>query len=127
MTLIDVDRIREAANADSELRLAARLWTANIRLDAGPQVHLLAVHNGEMEEAAEDAAFSYDVRIAAPMESWDELLAPVPRAFYQDVYGASLRHDFTLEGEADAYYPALRRLVEIMREVAAGQTASGGK
>lgn len=125
MTLIDVDRIREAANDDSEFRLAARFWTAMLRLDAGAEVHLLAVQEGEMVEASEDAAFGYDLRLAAPLDSWRELLAASPRAFYQDLYGASLRHDFTLEGDVDAYYPAIRRLVEIMREVAADDATTG--
>ena len=43
-----------------------------------------------------------------------------PRPFYQDLYAATIHHGFTAAGNRThfcAYYPALRRLVELMREV----------
>jgi hypothetical protein len=47
------------------------------------------------------------------------LLAPVPRPFYQDLFGAQLHHDIELNAnplDFAPYYPALRRLLEILRE-----------
>ncbi|MBI5946706.1 MAG: hypothetical protein HY875_01035 [Chloroflexi bacterium] len=118
MPVIDSLRLLHAANADPEFRIAARHWDAALRIDAGAETHLLQVRAGEVVEADPAAAFSYDVRIAAPPETWDEMLAAVPRAFYHDLFAAAARHGLVLEGDTEAYYPALRRLLELMRAVA---------
>ena len=43
----------------------------------------------------------------------------MPRPFYQDLYAATVHHGFSVSGDTlnyCAYYPALRRLVELMRD-----------
>ncbi len=118
MPVIDPTRIRDAANADPEFQIAARHWDAVLRIDAGAEVHLLQVRAGEAVEADPGAAFAFDVRIAAPAATWDEMLAAVPRAFYHDLFAAAARHGVVLEGDTEAYYPAIRRLLELMRAIA---------
>lgn len=115
MPAIDIPRLCEAANSDPEFRLAARLWDGTLRIDVGADVHLLNLSAGRATPGEAGAAFSYDVRVAGPAEGWREMLAPVPRAFYHDLSAAAARHGFALEGDSDAYYPALRRLVELLR------------
>jgi hypothetical protein len=49
-------------------------------------------------------------------------VAPVPRPFYQDPFGAALHHAVSLGGDSEtlfAYYGALRRVIEILREARA--------
>ncbi len=122
MRSFDPARVMAAANADGEFLLAARFWTAGVALEVGERRYLLRLEDGRVAafEAAVDAQ-APDVRIAAPAEAWDEMLSPVPRPFYHDLFAASVRSGFTFQAGVDglAYYPALRRLVEIMRAVSA--------
>jgi hypothetical protein len=116
---IPLDAVREVANADPEFRIAARFWNADVRFAVEAHGRVLRVRAGRIEAVLDDRdAPACDVSIGAPAETWREILAPVPRPFYQDLYGASLQHDLRFEGDLDAfypYYPAVRRLVELLR------------
>jgi hypothetical protein len=112
--------LAQRVNGDGEFRVASRDWTALLRLDVGGESHRLRFETGELREvAACDRDSPCDVFVSAPREAWDQLLRRVPRPFYQDLFGAALYHDFALNADLAAwaaYYPALRRLVEILRE-----------
>ena len=117
------DSLVSLANADGEWRIAARMWTGVLRLDVDATAHLLRIENGTLAShcacAVSDAAAApYTVRVAETGDGWRELLAAVPRPFYQDLYGAMTRHGFAVDGDFEtffAYYPAVRRLVELLR------------
>ncbi|MGH7933741.1 MAG: hypothetical protein ACREQN_11330 [Candidatus Binataceae bacterium] len=114
----------EIANADSEFKLAARLWSTTLRLDVGEQPYVMRVDDGRISEFApcgsdKLADLDWTVRIFAAPEEWNEFLKPVPRAFYQDLTGAVMRHGFQIEGDLlsfNPYYAAMRRLFDIMRQ-----------
>ena len=58
-----------------------------------------------------------DIFIGAPEATWDEMLAPVPRPFHQDLLGAAIHHGVALPADQTiyaAYYPALRRLMQLL-------------
>ena len=58
-----------------------------------------------------------DLFVAASEEAWRELLAPTPRPYYQDLFGAQLAHGVRLPEDPlayAAYYPALRRLMQLL-------------
>ena len=120
MALIDWDVLARRVNEDGEFRLASRFWNASVRLDLGPESRWLCFREGELREVAScEGEAPCDLQISAPAEEWECLLAPVPRPFYQDLLGAQLHHGFQLSADPidyAAYYPALRRLVEILRE-----------
>jgi hypothetical protein len=50
------------------------------------------------------------------------MLAPTPKPFYQDLFGAMTHHGLTLEGDLLGrffpHYPAARRLIELLRDTA---------
>lgn len=112
-------RLPEQVNADGEFRLAARFWDACVRLDFGGESRALRFEGGRLVEVrpcGQDAAC--DLWVSASAEDWEKLLEPVPRPFYQDLVGAQLHHGFRMNENPlawAAYYPALRRLVEILR------------
>jgi hypothetical protein len=113
--------LAQRVNRDGEFRIASRDWTALLRLDVGDESHRLRFEAGELREvAACDRESPCDVFVSGPGEAWEQLLRRVPRPFYQDLFGAAWHHhDFALTGDFAAwaaYYPALRRLVEILRE-----------
>lgn len=118
--LLPFAELVDAANLDPEFRNAARFWTARLRLEiceGAVQVHIADGKITGIESGGESAA---DLSISAPREEWEELLEAVPRPFYQDLFGALERHGFRLEGDLEGfypYYPAARRLIELMREI----------
>ena len=119
--LVSWRAVAERANHDSEFRLHARFWTARVRFDIGDERTRVEVRDGRIDEAAPwFGALAGDLVVAAPETEWDKLLEPLPRPFYQDLYAATVHHGFLVSGATKhfcAYYPALRRLIEIMREV----------
>ncbi len=114
-----LQQLEATANADAEFRLAARFWSTRIALRDESAGQLVKIEDGrivEVRPCEQDAAC--DVSISASREEWERFLEPVPRPFYQDLWGAWTRHGFELEGDLDSlypYYPALRRLFDLVR------------
>jgi hypothetical protein len=106
------------ANADPEFRYAARFWNATLRLDVGAASFRVRIEDGRVAETAPcGGAEACDLFVSAPEADWRELLAPTPRPFYQDLYGAQIHHGVRLPEDPvvyAAYYPALRRLLRAM-------------
>jgi hypothetical protein len=119
---VPLDAVRDAANADPEFRIAARFWNADVRFAVDERGRVLRVRGGRIEAILGDAeAQEAGVTIRASAETWREILSPIPRPFYQDLYGAALQHDLRIEGDVESffpYYPAVRRLVELLRGAA---------
>ena len=116
--------VRAKANADGEFARHAKFWEATIRLGIGQRNFRLRVDKGAVSRIERfSGGMGVDLAIQAPDADWDALLSALPPPFYQDLYPASLHHGFDVVGSiADycAHYPAIRRLIEIMREVHAG-------
>lgn len=108
----------ELVNADPEFRLAARAWTAQLRIDMDDGSQRLRFEDGHLAAVdACDATASCDLFIGAPDETWTEMLRETPRPFYQDLTGAQIHHGVRLPEDQlsyAAYYPALRRLVQLL-------------
>jgi hypothetical protein len=124
MASIAWEELARRVNQDGEFRLASRFWDATLRLDLGPESQRLCFQGGRLQEIRDcDPDADCDLHISAPLEDWERLLEPVPRPFYQDLFAAQLYHGFQMTAEPldyAAYYPALRRLIEILREVREG-------
>jgi hypothetical protein len=124
--MLDWTALARLANDDGEFRLHARLWNARIRIDHGGGVTRLRVADGAPTDVGpwNPADFGADLTIGAAVNDWDALLEPVPAPFYHDLWAAAVHHSVELIGDSRhrcAYYPAVRRLVELMREVRHGQ------
>src|SRR5258705_9572684 len=120
----DVAALRMRFERDPELGHAVRFWTGALYFQAGSARSALRFENGRLAEAGPSAALAgpRDVEISAAPGEWAKLLAPLPAPFYQDVFGASLHHPASLGGDVEAlyaYYPAIRRVLEILREARA--------
>jgi hypothetical protein len=125
LTMIDWQSLAQRLNADGEFRLAARHWTATLRFDVADESHAIRREGGQVTGVtACTATRACDVFITAPRDTWEQMLQPVPRPFYQDLLAAAAHHSLLLNTDwldIAAYYPALRRLVEILRESRAAQ------
>ncbi len=119
---LPIDAAARAANDDPEFQIAARFWSADVRVASGERAWLLRLRDGRIADVASAAAnAAADAGIAAPADVWRAMLAAVPRPFFQDLYGASLHHGLRFDNP-DAlwpYYPALRRFVELLRAASA--------
>ncbi len=119
--MLDWERLRSFANDDGEFRLHARFWNATIRLGVGDDSLKVRIDDGAIAEIGPwFGVLAGNLAITAPEDDWQALLAAKPRPFYQDLYPATIHHGFDVAGDIRnycAYYPAIRRLIEIMREV----------
>ncbi len=116
---VPCDALRRALNDDSEFRYSARYWDASLRLGIGEQRLCVRIANGKVDAIRPwEPDDTPDIGIDAATGEWEQLLAPVPRPFYQSLYAATLHHGFTLTGddvESYAYMAALVRLLDVMR------------
>ena len=121
ITAANQGALLEAINADPEFRLAARFWNGSFRLSMGAdEAYLFRVRDGELQHVnLQPTVFDpWNFEIAGPKDGWNEILAEVPRPFYQDVASALFRHGFTLGGDVEsffAYHAALRRVLAVLR------------
>jgi pimeloyl-ACP methyl ester carboxylesterase len=113
------DQLASACNADAEFRLAARRWHGAVRLTIGDDVIGLSLRDGV---AAPWSVADLDVpavHITGSVEAWQALLAPRPDRFLNDLMPAITAGAFTRAGDELMwwqYYPAIVRVVEVMRE-----------
>ena len=116
--MISWNELPERVNHDDEFRYAARLWDATLRLDIGDASHRLRFQDGSLVDVAPcESSDPCDLFVGASEDAWRELLAPVPRPYYQDLAAAQLMHGVRLPQDAlayAAYYPALRRLMQLL-------------
>jgi len=117
---IDLSTLVERANADSEFALHARFWNATVKLGIGDSNYRLDIRDGAVKSCGPwSGAIAGDLAIVADDAEWAKLLEPVPPPFYQDLYAATIHHGFSVAGDTKnycAYYPAVRRLIDLMRE-----------
>lgn len=125
MSLFDCGAVMAAANGDSEFRLAARFWDADLRLASDDEAYLMRIRNGAIAAFAPenrvDATNPFPgVLIAGSNDGWRQMLSPVPKPFFQDLMAAAARENFRLEGDMLGFYPYYRaacRLFEIIRAI----------
>ncbi len=118
--MLDWAAVKARANEDAEFRLHARFWNATVRLGFGNEKFRVRIANGVIAGIERWlGGIAVDLTIQAPKQDWQALLEALPKPFYQDLYPATLHHGFEVAGDAEhycAYYPAIRRLIEIMRD-----------
>ena len=120
--LFDPERLLEALDRDAEFRLCARHWSGSLHLGAGERRISLVLDGGRVTRIStgrQDLAPG-DVGIDAPDVAWRRFLQPIPPAFYHDLIAASIHHEFAISGDVEtlyAYYPAIRRLFDVLRGV----------
>ena len=122
--MLDWSTLVARANDDGEFRLHARFWNARLRFAIGEKAVRLDVRDGTLAPAVPwFGGIAANLDVSAPEGDWRAMLSRVPRPFYQDLQAATVHHGFHVTGDTKhycAYYPAIRRLIELMREVSNG-------
>ena len=121
MELIDMDRFLEAVRDDPEFKIAARFWDTLLKIEMGDKRCIFDIQQGEITRVNlhPGPQAPWKIQIGAPEEDWRKFLEAVPEPFYHDLAAANAHHDFIYEGDIEsfnAYYPAIRRMFEVMRE-----------
>jgi hypothetical protein len=120
------ERLAARAARDGEFRLAARYWTGTLDIDLEVAVLAFALGDGAISSGGGGRGpGSAHIGLAAPREVWKKLLAPVPPPFFNDMMPA---RGFGLQVSGDdetlwQYYPAVRRLIDLLREELAGDVS----
>ena len=125
---MEIEQLRQA-NDDPEFQIAARFWNTVLHVavdDPGTEDrgHLIRIRDGRIEDIRPQVSAgpgeAWQLSISAPADEWRRFLEPLPRPFYQDLWGASIYHGFRIQGDLEAhlypYYPALRRMFELLRQ-----------
>jgi pimeloyl-ACP methyl ester carboxylesterase len=115
----DYDGIVDALNADAEFRLAARRWTARIRVDQGAKQDDLMIMEGHVTGFAPASDGDWDLKLNGPEEEWPALLDGDPK--HQYAFFAAVQSPFTMDGSFTGhqapYGPAIRRMIRVIRNV----------
>ncbi len=134
---MEIELLRQA-NDDPEFQIAARFWNTVLHVavedaggagaggagaELGDRGHLIRIRDGRIEEIRPQTSAGpgepWQLSISAPSDEWRRFLEPVPRPFYQDLWGASTYHGFRIQGDLEQhlypYYPAVRRMFELLR------------
>ena len=127
---LDLALLQHELGQDPEFVLHARHLTTRIKVVIGEQQSfLIDIRNGDLVgiDGGVTPFDSYDIQLAGPGEVWELLLTPEPPAFYHDFFPAMAHHGFRIEGDMEmimAFYPAIRRLGDIFRTVAAAEVSA---
>ena len=112
---ITSERLATLCRADGEFRLTARYWDGGLTVDLAGTALNFTIRSGEIQPATNAAA---DITIRAPRDVWDRILAAVPPPRFNDIMPARA-FGLSVEGDDEMYcqyYPAIRRLVDLLRE-----------
>jgi len=111
------ERLASRCNGDGEFRLAARFWDGSLSIDIGAGPLDLVVEGGVIEPGTAARNGGY-IGLRGPAETWAKVLSPVPPPFHNDIMPA-MAFGIVIEGEEETwwqYYPAVRRVVDLLRE-----------
>lgn len=123
---VDAGRLLAALQNDPEFNIAARYLTCRIRLQVDDCYLSVVVADGHVIDVidAMTGFDPYDIVLSGPVAVWRGILEPVPAPFYQDFWSARFKHGFRTEGDLDtlcAYYGAIRRMGDLMRDIAGAE------
>ena len=120
MALFDAQAFQQALNGDGEFQIAARFLDCALKLQFDDQALLLTFKDGQLTGMGAPSLFdSSTVAISGPAAAWRELLKPMPKPFFHDMFAAIVRRQFSWSGDSEtffAYYGAFRRMFQIMRQ-----------
>ena len=119
------EHLRLRMNRDPEFKLLSRDMTLNLALEIGGERRLLKFRDGEMRSIGPfvPLAEPIDVTITGADEFWQQLLSPLPPPGFQNLYAGVRFAKCKVTGNSElyfAYYAAITRMVEVMRDAENG-------
>ncbi len=116
-----ISKIIHTINNDPEFKLAARFMTERMHLGAGDAECIFDIHEGVLKEIIlEPSVEPWSFSFKGSEKAWETLLQPVPPPFHDSLWTNMQRGNLKLEGNIEvayAYFQALVRIVEILRQL----------
>ena len=118
----EAERLRKAVNNDPEFKLVGRYMNVSIVIEFGAEKRLFRVRDGDLHEISRVVPLidPVDICIRGKEEFWNKLLSPVPPARFQNLRAGAHAGNCEISGNGElyhAYFPAIQRMVNIMREM----------
>ncbi len=116
------ERLRNRINSDGLFGLVSRDMTLNVAIEANGEARLLKFRDGALRAIGRFVPLTepVDIAIQGNAEFWQKLLSPVPPPRFQNLYAGVRAGTCVVAGNGElynAYFPALSRLTEIMRDL----------
>lgn len=116
-----VERAVAAANEDAEFDRYSRAFDATIRFDFGDSSYALTIEEGDITAVHDDPTFvAWDVALRATEGTWRKMFSQTPPPLHNDLLGAWLRGNLTMEGDlklAVQHMRPLKRLLAVFQGV----------
>ena len=118
----EAERFRVGINNDAEFKLVGRDMTVNMVIEVGGDQRLFKVREGEVRAIGRMVPMTdpVDLYIKGAYEFWNNLLSPVPPPRFQNLYAAMHAGNCEIAGNSElynAYFPAINRMINVMREL----------
>jgi len=122
-------RLRDRINSDGAFGLVARDMTLNLAIEAGDARRMVAFRDGTVTKIGDFVPQTepVDITITGDDAFWRSLLSPVPPPRFQNLYAAVRAGTCVFTGNGElyaAYFAALTRMIDVMREVENSAAAS---
>jgi pimeloyl-ACP methyl ester carboxylesterase len=118
--MLTSEELAGACNADPEFRLAARRWHGALRFHVGDEIAGIGLRDGVARAISKADADVPTVVFSGPAEVWEQVLAPRPPRFLNDLLPAEMGGLIARSGDELTfwqYYPAIARAIEVIREL----------
>lgn len=115
------ERFRVSLNNDPEFGLVGRDMSLNLVIGVGGEQRLLGIREGQLMAITQFVPMDHsaDIYITGDGEFWNNLLSPLPPPRSQNLYAAAHAGNCTVAGNTElynAYFPAINRMIDVMRE-----------
>lgn len=116
------ERLRERINQDGAFRQVSRDMTLNVAMETDGGARLVSFRDGVLTAIEPFVSLTepVDITISGGATFWRNLLMPVPPPRYQNLYAGVRAETCHVRGNAElywAYFAALTRLFDVMRDV----------
>lgn len=117
----DAKKYFEIASQDPEFTKEIRYYDGTVKLIMGEDVYHLIIKEGNLLMITDtlSAGCPADTVFDGNDEQWTNLLAKVPKPFYQCLQTTCVRHGMKMSNDAKslAYLPAWNRMTKMLREM----------
>ena len=116
------ERLRERINQDGAFRLVAQDMTLHMALETDGAARLVIFRDGTLKSIRPFVTVTepVDLTIRGDTTFWRNLLSPLPPPQFQNLYAGVRAETCHVSGNAElywAYFAALTRLFDVMRDV----------
>ncbi len=122
------EAFRARLNEDAEFRLKARDMALSLAIDTGAGSRLLSIRDGVLRSVHGFVPLTepVDIVLKGSEDFWAKLLSPVPPPRFQNLYAGVRAGTCEAIGNGElyaAYFPALTRLIDVLREIENSQAS----